>query len=347
MSLKPKEEELSEECVCEPPRVCLCCFACTEGLTRCPVLSCPVPRRQTQIIPLVCYSRVLKGAAVEVPWEHDDSVVPGLPAFTRRLIDMPGRANGIWSRTKQNTALKQRRGRLVLSQTQSGLPPPPPEAKLRYCQPRFCLYGSPDLLSCTVPPCPTQADTNHTTCLLLKGKITMPAPHLQRRGHIYKECAPPRSPHPGCIQNCRLYVQVRRRVNAPAVPNHAAVRVKKIAERAGGRHRYIYQRQTHTHRIMAYARHQPEGARISERAPTPRLLHTDPPTLAEAHILTPGKGEQRVPYQPTNAPSHTCSCLSQSPTVPHTRPCRWLQTLSFALASTTISRPPPPTITSG
>ena len=167
LSLKPKEEELSEECVCEPPRVCLCCFACTEGLNRCLVLSCPVPRRQTQIIPLVCYSKVLKGAAVEVPWEHDDSVVLGLLAFTRRLIDMPGRANGIWSRTKQITTLKQRRGRLVLSRTQSGLPPPP-ETKVCYCQPRFCLYASPDPLSCTVPPCPTQADTNHTTYLLLK-----------------------------------------------------------------------------------------------------------------------------------------------------------------------------------
>ena len=52
-------------------------------------------------------SRVLKGTAVEVPWEHDDSAVPGQPAFTRRLIDLPVRANGSWSRTKRNNSLKQ------------------------------------------------------------------------------------------------------------------------------------------------------------------------------------------------------------------------------------------------
>ena len=65
----------------------------------------------------------------------------------------------------------------------------------------------------------------------------------QRKGAYIQREPPPPPPH----QNCRSYVQVRGRVNTPAVPNHAAVRVRKVAEGAGGRLIHTYQRQTHTH----------------------------------------------------------------------------------------------------
>ena len=75
----------------------------------------------------------LKGAAIEVLWEHDDSGAPGQPAFTWRLIDMPKRANRIWSQQTKNTSLKQRGGRLVLSQNETWSAPPPPRQNLGYC----------------------------------------------------------------------------------------------------------------------------------------------------------------------------------------------------------------------
>ena len=72
----------------------------------------------------------VKGAAVWVSQEHDDSAAPGQPAFTRRHIDMPARANGIWSRTvKEHFTGEQGGGRLVLSRTVAGLSPLPPCGK--------------------------------------------------------------------------------------------------------------------------------------------------------------------------------------------------------------------------
>ena len=51
----------------------------------------------------------LKGSAVWVPQEHDDSAAPGQPAFTRHHIGMPARANGIWSRTAKEHFTGERR----------------------------------------------------------------------------------------------------------------------------------------------------------------------------------------------------------------------------------------------
>ena len=44
-------------------------------------------------------------------------------------------------------------------------------------------------------------------------------------------------------------------------------------------------RLAHTHRVMSNTRQEPKGARRGERAPTPRPLHTDAPSLAQGNTL--------------------------------------------------------------
>ena len=94
-------------------------------------------------------SQILKGVAVEVPGEHDDSQAPGQPALTWREIDMPYRANGNWSQAKQRT-LQCSRGVAVLTCCLV-CPPPPFEAKPRLLLTEVLLV----LKHChAVLPCP-------------------------------------------------------------------------------------------------------------------------------------------------------------------------------------------------
>ena len=101
-------------------------FHCTQAQPRCLALS----RLDTQQVatkhqkhsPL--YNS--RGAAVDVPREHDDSPAPGEPAFTWHMKDMPERATENWSQANKEHVTAAGDGCLVLSRPFAWFAPPPP-----------------------------------------------------------------------------------------------------------------------------------------------------------------------------------------------------------------------------